>query len=79
MNFAKLYDTELGQILVKLEDEDEGLEVRYYFVPEGLGLCSVAVKFEGDDNWEKAEKYFKAVTKEKSIEVAKEVIDIFPT
>lgn len=64
--FAKLFETEKGQILVKLDDGDEGAEVRFYFMPEGLGVCSMALQFEGSDDhkWDLAESAFEKVDEE---------------
>ncbi|WP_426427357.1 hypothetical protein [Pseudomonas palmensis] len=47
--FAKLFEfTDIGQVLVKLDDGDDGPEVRTYFVPDGLGVCSIAMTFKPD-------------------------------
>ena len=59
--FAKLYEAEAGQILVKIDSSPEEIkpEVRFYFYPPGLGVCSIALSFEdSDDGWGKAEKLF---------------------
>lgn len=59
--FAKLFETEEhGQILVKMDTAEDasGPEVREYFEPEGLGVCSVAFSWSDEDEdtqWEKAE------------------------
>lgn len=61
MTFAKLWGTGDDQILVKIdesEDEDSAIEVRVFFIPPGLGLCSFALKFQGEDDWDKAQKLF---------------------
>lgn len=50
--FAKLFETERGQILVLRQDDDCGQpEVRFFFDPntEPLGVCSVALKFPDSD------------------------------
>lgn len=49
--FAKLFEFEdLGQVLVMLDRGDDGPEVRLYFKPNGLGVCSVACSnFPGDE------------------------------
>lgn len=68
--FARLFEFEdLGQVLVKLDDGDDGAEVRIYFVPEGLGVCSVAMTFKAgsqEDQWSKAERAFDMVDREKA-------------
>ena len=37
--FAKLYETEVGQILVKIDEDDCVPECRIFFQPEGFGVC----------------------------------------
>ena len=77
MMFAKLYETELGQILVKLDEGDKGAEVKVYFEPEGLGVCSIDFNWESETSemqWEKAEKAFKLMTKYSCLVAVKEVV-----
>ena len=64
--FAKLYETEFGQILVKMDSDDDYCpEVRFYFKPKNLGVCSVAVQFKDtDDGWDRQENYFAEITSE---------------
>lgn len=64
MAFAKLFETEEhGQILVKIASNDKGPEVRFYYKPEGLGVCSIALEFEDiDGGWDLAEKIFEKTT-----------------
>ncbi|MCK1825986.1 hypothetical protein MX655_10575 [Pseudomonas aeruginosa] len=66
--FAKLFEFEdLGQVLVMLDRGDDGPEVRLYFKPDGLGVCSVACSnFPGDEDeqWDYAEKGFATVDSE---------------
>ena len=69
MSFAKIFESEkIGQILVKTEAGDDGMpEVRYYFQPEDLGVCSAAISFpDSDAGWELAEATFNASDMEKS-------------
>ena len=76
--FAKLYETEEdGQVLVKVQEGEEGPEVRYYFVPEGLGVCSMALEFKDDKKgtaWEKADAYFDKIDEESAIQMAKSMM-----
>lgn len=67
--FAKLYENDGKQILVKLDgDEMNAPEVRFFFEPEGLGVCSAAVQWKNDNDhdWDKAEEFFKGVDAEKA-------------
>jgi hypothetical protein len=66
--FAKLYGAGDDQILVKLDSDDEcNPEIRFYFVPPGLGVASVAITFKYRDDadereaWELADKAFAKV------------------
>lgn len=67
--FAKLFDTEHGQILVKIDaGEDSAPEVRFFAEPPGLGVCSVALAFEdSDEGWDTAEQAFEKVDIEMAI------------
>ena len=77
--FAKLFESkEYGQILMVLDTGDEAQpEVRFSFMPENLGVCSVALKFEDTDaGWEEAEKAFtKFDSNEKALEAVRPTID----
>ena len=76
--FAKLYETELGQILVKIDEGNNGAEVRLFFEPKNLGVCSVALSWEGDDDetqWSKAEASFEAMTEEFSLALLKKTLE----
>jgi len=65
--FAKLYNTEIGQILVKKDSGDNGEEVRIFFRPKGLGVCSIAFSWAQDEEevqWEKADSTFEKMTED---------------
>ena len=79
MAFAKLYGDGDDQILVKLDECLDGgqPEVRFYFQPPELGVCSLAIKFEDSDaGWDEAETAFAAVTQESAREVVNKQISI---
>lgn len=68
--FAKIYGTDDDQVLVKLDEGDEGPEVRFYFTPAGLGVCSSALVFNDDDAgeaWDKAEAAFANFDEQKAM------------
>lgn len=81
-DFAKLFQFEkIGQVLVKLDDGDEGPEVRIYFQPENLGICSTAFNFKEDEKgteWEKAESAFKMVDEKTAEGVVRELLKVTP-
>ncbi len=58
--FAKLFGGPDDQVLVKLDSAESGSpEVRLFFEPVGLGVCSIALGFEdSEDGWAKAETAF---------------------
>ncbi len=76
--FAKLFVLEtIGQVLVKLDDGENGPEVRLYFQPEGLGVCSTAFNFKADESgseWDKAEKAFEMVDSDKAEKIVRGVL-----
>lgn len=71
MAFAKLYGEGDGQILVKVDSGENGdPEVRFYFQPEDLGVCSFSMHFEdSDDGRDAAEAAFGRVTHESAREL----------
>ena len=79
MSFAKLYETEeYGQILIKIDTgTDDYPEIRYYFEPKNLGVCSVAVSFDNDTDeaWERAEAMFDKVDADTAKETVKATLD----
>lgn len=65
--FAKLYGTDNDQILVTIDEGEDGPELRFHFQPDGLGVCSFALKFEDSDaGWDKAEVSFSDMTEERA-------------
>lgn len=66
--FCKLFGPDDNQILAKLDsDENEVPEVRFYFQPENLGVCSIAVGFnDTDEGWVAAERFLKILTEEQA-------------
>jgi hypothetical protein len=78
-NFAKLYShRKLGQVLVVLDAtaEDDGLEVTYSYVPDGLGVCSVGVEFRPGGGYKTQEEAaagardnFESVTEESAFKI----------
>ncbi len=79
--FAKLYGNDENQILVKLgEDPENGNpEVRIYFQPQDLGVCSLALSWNdnSDESWGKAEKSFLEMNETKAIAAINKVYDQF--
>lgn len=67
--FAKLFGTDSDQVLVKIDANGEGCpEVRVFFSPEGLGVCSCALQWDDDTDasWGKAEAAFTQIDEEKA-------------
>lgn len=76
--FAKLYaDEKIGQILVKLDScESSRPEVRFFFQPENMGVCSASTGFEDSEGgWDLAERYFDKVTRESAVELVTETLE----
>lgn len=74
--FAKLFEENGKQILVKIDANEENIpEIRFYCQPEGLGVCSVALSMERDDDesWDKAEASFDKIDKAEALDVLKKM------
>jgi len=72
--YAKLFETEIGQLLVKQDTGDNGVEVRVFFEPEGYGVCSISFDYKDDPEdlqWEKTDKLFNEMTEEKCTKLIK--------
>ena len=79
--FAKLYEDESGQVLVKLDSDDTGSpEVRFFFQPAKLGVCSFAYTWGGDtdESWDKSEEFFESIDEKKALETVKAITDKLP-
>lgn len=76
--FAKLFnDTLHGQILVKLDTgpDADGPEVRFFYQPPGLGVCSLALGFSDTDaGWDEAEAAFEKVDEQKATDIVAKLI-----
>lgn len=77
--FAKLFETDVGQILVKKDSGEDGPEVRFYFQPEGLGVCSVAFNGFGDDEngWDAADMTFETIDAQDAVNIVRPAINQF--
>jgi len=76
--FAKLYETNIGQILIKIDtDSDDKVEVRFSFTADGLGVCSVSatMKDDSDKSWDSAQKIFDDTTKESAVGFVSGIIE----
>jgi len=79
--FAKIFESEIhGQLLVKIDSGDDGPEVRTFFQPKNLGVCSLAVGFKDTDSgWDSAEELFSRVScsdAEGTVAIAKKQLGI---
>lgn len=73
MTFAKLFETEKGQIVVLLQtNEDNDPEIRFFVKPENMGVCSTAFGYEEDD-FEGAQEGFDKVTFEMAAKAQEEI------
>ena len=76
--FAKLYETKVGQILVKVDSDDNGAEVRLFFEPKGLGVCSVSYNWPElpeDEQWDMADETFESMSEDLAIKVVSSILD----
>ena len=64
-------------ILIKLDSSQENHpEVRVYFEPEGLGVCSFALSWDddSDESWDKAEKAFNEMGEKKARQAVEKIM-----
>jgi len=69
--FAKLFETELGQVLVMNttnDDETNVPEVKLYFTTNSLGVCNMGIKFN-EGTFDAADKCFDEIDEEKATEI----------
>lgn len=79
-DFAKLFNAkEHGQIVVIIQSNDEDKpEVRFFFKPEGLGVCSTALVFDDSDaGWDECEQFFDSIDEEQAIKLVVEISERF--
>ena len=73
--FAKIYETDETQILLMLDSGEDGPEVRLFFSPEGLGVCSAVYKFSDDEEgWNLAEEALNNLDKDKVSDIVSEML-----
>lgn len=77
--FCKLYEhPEIGQILVKMDtDEACDPEVRFYFVPDGLGVCSFALGFPDTDAGHELQVWtFEKIDEAAAVDAVRSVLEV---
>lgn len=74
--FAKLYETDIGQILAVKDTTDNGEPViRFRFDVEGFGACAVSMEFvDTDTGWEMRNEGFDALDSVKCRDIAENVL-----
>lgn len=74
MKFAKVYDNKrYGQVVIlKKQTEIGAPELRFYFQPEGYGVCEFAIGFNDQDA---SESRFDQAFNEMNPRIAIEIID----
>lgn len=79
-NFAKMYETERGQIVAMNDQNSEGYPaIVFFFDPcaDGLGVCQIALGFSNDEDGEKKRnKAFDALTEESVCKVVFKQMDL---
>lgn len=75
--FAKIFGPDEDQVLVKIDTgENNNPEVRVYFKPEGLGVCSFSCDWDddSDESWELAERYFNIIKEQDVRDIINQII-----
>ena len=74
--FAKIFETEVGQILIKKDMGDKGPEVKLYYEPPNLGVCEIAFNWESEPEkkaWENADEVFDKLNEEMAVNTVKTI------
>ena len=73
--FAKVFGKGRGQIVVMLDEGQEGPEIRAFTRPPNLGVCSLAIGYSNDDaGWDRAEAEFAKVDEKRAKEMVAPLI-----
>jgi len=66
--FAKLFGSGEKQIVVIVQRGKDGdPEIRFFYRPKDLGVCSMAINFpDSEIGWESAEKVLEKLTEERA-------------
>lgn len=71
MNFAKIFPvTKYDQIvMIKKQDDAGAPEIKFFFKPEGYGVCSFSIGFDDDAAEKRVEDAFENIFKKDAIEI----------
>ena len=74
MKFAKIFENKrLGQVIIMKKQTELGApEIRFFFQPEGFGVCEFAIGFNDQDA---TESRFAEAYDEMTPQIAYEIID----
>jgi hypothetical protein len=74
MKFAKIFENKrLGQVVIMKKQTELGApELRFFFQPEGFGVCEFAIGFNDQDA---TESRFEEAYNEMTPQIAYEIID----
>jgi hypothetical protein len=76
--FAKIFETTKGQVLIIIQDGDEGLELVAMAQPEGLGVCQARAIIKDDPKSRRfARKRFDAMTEKEALMMVEPLFTCF--
>ena len=78
--FAKLYETKIGQILVKRDSDEEGECVELFFQSKGFGVCSTAIREAvgtEEEIIDHLDEVFNRIEEDKALDICSRVISNF--
>ncbi|MDZ7870752.1 MAG: hypothetical protein U5L02_16400 [Rheinheimera sp.] len=78
-NFAKLFDTKIGQVLCVLDmsGDEDGAAITFTCKPKNFGLCSTKINFSDTDKGSKAaQRCFNRITEKMALEALKDVLEL---
>lgn len=77
-DFAKVFNTVRGQIVVMRDSDDDGdPALMFYAEPSGLGVCRLTLSFSDDDEgWDKLDDAFAKADERMALEVTKDMFSL---
>lgn len=74
-DFAKIFKSKYGQVLVVLDEGENGPEIEFSVKCPGYGICTLALKFQDSvEGWVKAENALISIDEAQALGVAESIV-----
>lgn len=78
-NFAKLFETKIGQVLcvLDMDGDEDGPAITFTCKPKNLGLCNTKLNFlDTDEGEQAAQRCFNSITEKMALEALQDLLDL---